>query len=55
MLKRNVSDSGWSATATEELIAAAQEHGRDAQDVVPTSEQVLAVAKPVVDQVDRAT
>lgn len=49
MLKKIVCDCGWTATGTdEELIAAAQEHGREAHDLVPTAEQVLAVAKPVV-------
>jgi predicted small metal-binding protein len=50
MLKKIVCDCGWTATGTdEELIAAAQEHGREAHDLVPTAEQVLAVAKPVAD------
>jgi predicted small metal-binding protein len=50
MLKKIVCDCGWTATGTdEELIAAAQEHGREAHDLVPTAEQVLAVAKPVMD------
>jgi hypothetical protein len=50
MLKRIVCDSGWSATGTdEELIAAAQRQGREAHDLVPTPEQVLAVAVPVED------
>jgi len=50
MLKKIVCDCGWTATGTdEELIVAAQEHGREAHDLVPTAEQVLAVAKPVTD------
>jgi predicted small metal-binding protein len=50
MLKKIVCDCGWTATGTdEELIAAAQEHGREAHDLVPTAEQVLAVAKPVTE------
>ena len=50
MLKKIVCDCGWTATGTDdELIAAAQEHGREAHDLVPTAEQVLAVAKPVAD------
>jgi predicted small metal-binding protein len=50
MLKKIVCDCGWTATGTdEELIVAAQEHGREAHDLVPTAEQVLAVAKPVAD------
>jgi predicted small metal-binding protein len=50
MLKKIVCDCGWTATGTdEELIAAAQEHGREAHDLVPTAEQVLAVAKPVAE------
>jgi predicted small metal-binding protein len=50
MRKRIVCDCGWTATGTdEELVAAAQEHGREAHDLVPTAEQVLAVAKPVAD------
>ena len=54
MLKRIVCDCGWSATGTDEdLIAAAQQHGREAHDMVPTPEQVLAVATPVADGDDR--
>jgi hypothetical protein len=29
------------------LVAAAQQHGREAHDMVPAPEQVLAVATPV--------
>jgi predicted small metal-binding protein len=48
MFKEIVCDCGWSARGTEdELVAAAQEHGRVAHDLVPTREQVLAVATPV--------
>jgi predicted small metal-binding protein len=48
MRKQIVCDCGWSAKGTdEELIAACQEHGRDAHGLVPTAEQVLAVATPV--------
>jgi predicted small metal-binding protein len=48
MLKQIVCDCGWSARGGEaELVAAAQEHGRLAHDLVPTREQVLAVATPV--------
>jgi predicted small metal-binding protein len=50
MLKQIVCDCGWSVVGTEdELIAAAQQHGRDAHGLVPTPEQVLAVATPVPD------
>jgi hypothetical protein len=35
--------------ADDELVAAAQEHGRVAHDLVPTREQVLAVATPAVE------
>jgi hypothetical protein len=48
MLKQIICDCGWSARGTEEdLVAAAQQHGREAHDMVPTPEQVLAVAIPV--------
>jgi len=48
MIKQIVCDCGWSARGNEdELVAAAQAHGRDAHDMVPTREQVLAVATPV--------
>jgi predicted small metal-binding protein len=48
MIKQIVCDCGWSARGTEdELVAAAQAHGREAHDMVPTREQVLAVATPV--------
>jgi predicted small metal-binding protein len=51
MVKRIVCDCGWSVTGTdEELIAAAQRHGREAHDLVPTPEQVLAVATPVAEE-----
>jgi hypothetical protein len=50
MLKQIVCDWGWSARGTDdELVAAAQEHGRVAHDLVPTREQVLAVATPLPD------
>jgi predicted small metal-binding protein len=49
MLKQIVCDCGWSVRGTEdELVAAAQRHGRDAHGMVPTREQVLAVATPIV-------
>jgi predicted small metal-binding protein len=55
MRKKIVCDCGWTATGTDgELVAAAQEHGRQAHDLVPTAEQVLAVAKPVADDDERA-
>jgi len=48
MIKRIICDCGWSAQGAEaELVAAAQQHGREAHDMVPTPEQVLAVATPV--------
>ena len=48
MIKQIVCDCGWSARGNEdELVAAAQAHGREAHDMVPTREQVLAVATPV--------
>ena len=48
MLKQIVCDCGWTTRGTEdELVAAAQEHGRVAHDLIPTREQVLAVATPV--------
>ena len=48
MEKEIVCDCGWRARGTEdELVAAAQEHGRTAHDMVPTPDQVLATAKPV--------
>ena len=54
MIKQIVCDCGWSVRGTEdELVAAAQAHGRDAHDMVPTREQVLAVATPVRDDIDR--
>jgi predicted small metal-binding protein len=50
MIKQIVCDCGWSVRGTEdELVAAAQAHGREAHDMVPTREQVLAVATPVPD------
>jgi predicted small metal-binding protein len=49
MEKEIACDCGWRVRGTEEeLIAAAQEHGRQAHDMVPTAEQVLATAKPVM-------
>lgn len=48
MIKQIVCDCGWTARGSEdELVAAAQAHGREAHDMVPTREQVLAVATPV--------
>jgi predicted small metal-binding protein len=48
MIKQIVCDCGWSARGTEdELVVAAQAHGREAHDMVPTRDQVLAVATPV--------
>jgi predicted small metal-binding protein len=48
MEKEIVCDCGWSARGSEdEIVAAAQQHGRQAHDMVPTREQVLAIAKPV--------
>ena len=53
MIKEIVCDCGWAARGTEdELVAAAQAHGRDAHGLVPTREQVLAVATPVPDDDD---
>ena len=50
MIKEIVCDCGWTARGTEdELVAEAQAHGRDAHGLVPTREQVLAVATPVPD------
>lgn len=50
MLKQIVCDCGWSVRGTEdEVVAAAQTHGREAHDMVPTREQALAVATPVTD------
>ena len=40
-------DCGWQAHGTEdELVSAAQQHGRDVHDMIPTREQVLATARP---------
>ena len=51
MEKEITCDCGWRARGTEaELIAAAQEHGQTAHDMVPTPDQVLATAKPVTSQ-----
>jgi len=48
MIKQILCDCGWSARGTEEeLVAAAQDHGRQAHQMVPTAEQVLAAATPV--------
>lgn len=48
MIKQIVCDCGWTASGTEqELIAATQGHGRDAHGLIPTPEQVLAIATPV--------
>jgi hypothetical protein len=50
MTKEILCDCGWSVRGTdEELVAAAQQHGREAHDMMPTAEQVLAVARPVTD------
>ena len=50
MIKEIVCDCGWTARGAEdELVAAAQAHGRDAHGLVPTRDQVLAVATPVPD------
>ena len=50
MIKQILCDCGWSARGTEEeLIAVAQQHGREAHEMTPTAEQVLAVATPVTD------
>jgi hypothetical protein len=49
MIKQIICDCGWSARGTEgELVAAAQQHGHEAHDMVPTPEQVLAAATPVI-------
>ncbi len=51
MEKEIVCDCGWRARGTEdELVAAAQEHGREAHDMIPTPAQVLATAKPATTQ-----
>ena len=51
MEKETAYDCGWRARGTDqELIAVAQEHGRQAHDMVPEPEQVLATAKPVMTQ-----
>jgi predicted small metal-binding protein len=56
MLKQIVCDCGWRARGTDdELIAAAQKHGRDAHDMVPTREQVLAAATPIDDSDEEGT
>ena len=48
MEKEILCDCGWRARGTdEELVSAAQQHGREAHDMVPTPAQVLATAKPV--------
>jgi predicted small metal-binding protein len=50
MIKQILCDCGWSARGTEEeLVLAAQRHGHEAHDIVPTPEQVLATATPVSD------
>jgi predicted small metal-binding protein len=55
MLKRIECDCGWSATGSEaELVEAAQRHGRDTHGLVPTPEQVLAVATPIVSAISSA-
>jgi predicted small metal-binding protein len=53
MEKEIVCDCGWSARGTEEeLVEAAQQHGREIHNMVPTHEQVLAIAKPATDSHD---
>ena len=53
MIKQIVCDCGWTARGSEDdLVAAAQAHGREAHDMVPTREQVLAVATPVPENDD---
>ena len=53
MIKQIVCDCGWTARGTEdELVEAAQAHGREAHDMVPTREQVLAVATPLSEDGD---
>jgi hypothetical protein len=48
MIKQILCDCGWSVRGTdEEIVAAAQQHGREAHEMAPTAEQVLAVATPV--------
>jgi predicted small metal-binding protein len=55
MLKEIVCDCGWIARGSEdELVVAAQEHGRTAHAMVPTREQVLAVATPVAQAPEEA-
>jgi predicted small metal-binding protein len=50
MIKQMLCDCGWSVRGTEdEVVAAAQRHGREAHGMTPTREQVLAVATPVTD------
>jgi predicted small metal-binding protein len=50
MQKEIVCDCGWTARGTEdEIVAAAQQHGREVHDLMPTREQVLARAKPVAE------
>jgi len=50
MLKQIVCDCSWSARGTDdELVAAAQEHGRVAHELVSTREQLLAAPTPVVE------
>jgi len=44
-------DCGWQARGTEgELVTAAQQHGHDVHDMIPTREQVLATARPTETQ-----
>jgi hypothetical protein len=48
MIKQILCDCGWSVRGTDaEVVAAAQQHAREAHDMAPTAEQVLAVATPV--------
>jgi predicted small metal-binding protein len=54
MIKQIVCDCGWTARGTEdELVEAAQAHGRQSHGLVPTREQVLAVATPMTDDGDK--
>lgn len=50
MTKQILCYCGWSVRGTdEELVAATQQHAREAHDMTPTAAQVLAVATPVTD------
>jgi hypothetical protein len=51
MIKETVWDRGWTARGSEdEQVAAARAHGRDGHGLLPTREQVPAVAMPVQDE-----